>query len=29
MFNMWDLVATIEGEPFKFTLEAFKLQREN
>jgi len=22
MFNMWDLVATIEGEPFKFTLEA-------
>lgn len=27
--QMWDLVATIEGEPFKFTLEAFKLKREN
>jgi len=27
--QMWDLVATIEGEPFKFTLEAFKLTGEN
>jgi flavin-dependent thymidylate synthase len=27
--QMWDLVANIEGSPFKFTLEAFKLNREN